>query len=141
MDQPDHATLHHIGFVVFSIQDCVESFARSVGASWDGCIIPEPEQRVRVAFLRGRNPGEAMVELVEPDGADSPVTMFLKRRGGLHHLCYEVDDIESHLRFCESVGTKIIRRPVPAVSFGGRRIAWAITRNKLVVEFLERTIG
>ena len=45
--------------------------------------------------------------------------------------------VESHLVFCKSVGTIIIRPPVPAVAFGGRRIAWALTRKRLLVEFLE----
>jgi hypothetical protein len=49
-----------------------------------------------------------------------------------------VDDLESHLAFCKSVKNIVIRPPVPAVAFGGRRIAWAISRKRLLMEFLER---
>jgi methylmalonyl-CoA/ethylmalonyl-CoA epimerase len=45
--------------------------------------------------------------------------------------------MERHLAFCRSVRTVIIRKPVPAVAFGGRRIAWALTKQKLLVEYLE----
>jgi len=134
---PDQIKLHHIGFVVFSIHDSAESFALSLGATWDRNIIFDPLQRVRVTFFQARNIADPLIELIEPCGPESPVSRFLKRGGGLHHLCYEVKDLDSHLRSCQSVGTKIIRPPVPAVAFGGRRIAWGLTRKKLLVEFLE----
>ena len=129
--------LHHIGFVLASIQESAESFARSLGATWDGNIIFDPLQKVRVTFLDGAHVNDALIELVEPAEPESPVSRFLERGGGLHHLCYEVEDLESHLAFCKSVGTFIMRKPVPAVAFGGRRIAWALTKKRLLVEFLE----
>ena len=134
---PDHLKLHHIGFVVFSLRESAESFALSLGAAWDGNIVFDPLQKVRVTFFKGRNLTDPLIELVEPGEPESPVSRFLKRGGGLHHLCYEVKDLDSHLRFCQSVGTIIIRPPVPAVAFGGRRIAWAVTKKRLLMEFLE----
>lgn len=133
---PDYLKLHHIGFVVSSIQDSAESFALSLGATWDGNIVLDPLQNVRVTFFQGRNPTGPWIELVQPGEPESPVSQFLKRGGGLHHLCYEVKDLDSHLRFCQSVGTIIIRPPVPVVAFGGRRIAWGVTKKRLM-EFLE----
>ena len=130
--------LHHIGFVVSSIRESGESFARSLCATWDGNIIFDPIQKVRVSFLQGRNPTAPMLELVEAGGPESPVSRFLERGGGLHHLCYEVEDLESHLKLSKSLDIIMIRPPVPAVAFGGRRIAWAITKKKLLLEFLER---
>jgi len=132
-----HLRLHHIGFIVQSIQDSGESFALALGAMWDGKIVLDPIQRVRVAFFQGYNRTDPLIELVEPSDHDSPVFRFLERGGGLHHLCYEVEELQSHLAFCKSVGTIIIRPPVPAVAFGGRRIAWAVTRKRLLLEFLE----
>ena len=130
--------LHHLGFVVASIQQCSDSFAMSLGATWDGNIIFDPVQKARVTFLEGRNSADPLIELVEPADSGSPVTRFLERGGGLHHLCYEVDDLESHLAFCKSVRNIILRPPVPAVAFGGRRIAWVLGRKRLLMEFLER---
>jgi methylmalonyl-CoA/ethylmalonyl-CoA epimerase len=129
--------LHHIGFVVASIDEGAETFARSLGATWDGRVVFDPLQKVRVAFLQGANATDSLIELVEPGGPESPVSGFLKRGGGLHHLCYEVEALEAHLAFCKSVGTIVIRQPVPAAAFDGRRIAWGITKARLLVEFLE----
>jgi methylmalonyl-CoA/ethylmalonyl-CoA epimerase len=134
---PGQLKLHHIGFVLASIQESAESFARSLGATWDGNIVFDPIQKVRVTFFQARNDSDPLIELVEPGEPKSPVTRFLERGGGMHHLCYEVGDLESHLRFCKSVGTIIIRRPIPAVAFGGRRIAWAVTKEGHLLEFLE----
>ncbi len=130
--------LHHVGFVVSSIQKSANTFALSLGATWDGNIVFDPLQKVSVAFFRGRNTADPLIELVEPAGLASPVTRFLKHGGGLHHLCYEVQNLESHLEFCKLIGNIIIRPPVPAVAFGGRRIAWAVNRKRLLMEFLER---
>jgi methylmalonyl-CoA/ethylmalonyl-CoA epimerase len=137
LPRPDHLKLHHIGFVVFSIQESAEPFALSVGATWDGKIVFDPVQKVHVTFFQGHNPADPLIELIEPGGPESPVSQFLQRGGGLHHLCYEVKDLDSQLRFCKAVGTRIIRPPVPAVAFGGRRIAWGITKKRLLMEFLE----
>jgi methylmalonyl-CoA/ethylmalonyl-CoA epimerase len=138
LGSPGNPKLHHIGFVVSSIQECAASFAQSVGATWDQEIFFDPLQKVRVSFFQGRNTSDPLIELVEPAEPGSPVTRFLERGGGLHHLCYEVEDLESHLKFCKSLGTLVIRPPVPAVAFGGRRIAWTVNRQKLLTEFLER---
>ena len=130
--------LHHFGFVVSSIEKAADSFARSLAATWDQKIFFDPIQKVRVEFFHASNSADPLIELVEPGGPDSPVSGFLEQGGGLHHLCYEVADLESHLKVAKSAGNVIIRPPVPAVAFGGRRIAWGVTKNKLLVEFLER---
>ncbi len=130
-------TFHHIGIVVQSIQNCVEGFLQSLQAEWDGTIFHDPNQGVRVTFLPSKQTGNPLVELVEPAGENSPVTSFLKSGGGLHHLCYEIEDLEDQLRLSRGQGGIVVRPPVPAVAFQQRRIAWVYTKNKLLVEFLE----
>jgi|ERR1017187_7182304 methylmalonyl-CoA/ethylmalonyl-CoA epimerase len=134
-------TFHHIGFVVASIQSSVAGFLDSLQAEWDGTIFHDPNQVVRVTFLRGTRAGNPLFELVEPAGEQSPVIPFLKRGGGLHHLCYEIDSLETQLALSRSQGGLVVRQPLPAVAFEGRRIAWVYTKNKLLVEYLERQRG
>lgn len=131
-------TLHHIGFVVQSIAQTGESFARSIGSAWNREIIHDPLQMVRVTFFQPPTPQQPVIELVEPADEKSPVTSFLKKGGGLHHVCYEVDDLQRQLEWSRSNRDLIVRPPLPAVAFGGRRIAWIFTRTKLLVEYLER---
>lgn len=129
---------HHIGFVVASIASSVQGFIDVLQADWDGVIFHDPHQVVRVTFLRGKHAGSPLLELVEPAGENSPVLPFLKKSGGLHHLCYEVESLEEQLAFCRASGALIARPPLPAVAFGGRRIAWVYTKNKLLLEYLEQ---
>ena len=132
------STLHHLGVVVASISAVAEEFAVSMSARWDGQIIHDPLQGVRVAFFSPLDTRNPVFELVEPAGEDSPVSNFLTKRVGLHHVCYEIDDLESGLREARSVGLTITSDPKPAVAFGGRRIAWVFSKTRLLMEFLER---
>lgn len=131
--------MHHVGYVVPSIEKSASQFAREICGGWDGRIFEDPHQIVRVTFLQAQNQHEPLVELVEPNGDKSPVLNFLKKGGGLHHLCYEVDSLEKHLDASERIGGKVVRPPLPAVAFDGRRIAWVFTRNRLLMEFLEKS--
>ena len=132
--------LHHVGFVVANIETAMPGFLRSLAAEWDGQVFHDPLQKVRVAFLATRAQ-DPLIELVEPAGDDSPVSRFLQERGGgLHHVCYEVAHLEEELIAFRSRGASIAKRPLPAVAFGGRRIAWVITSEKLLVELLEEAI-
>jgi methylmalonyl-CoA/ethylmalonyl-CoA epimerase len=133
------ATLHHLGFVVASIAAVAEEFAFSMSASWDGVITHDPIQRVRVAFFDPADRRNPVFELIEPASEVSPVSNFLKNRGGLHHVCYEVDDLESSLRDARTAGVAIVAAPAPAVAFGERRIAWVCSKTRLLIELLERS--
>ena len=129
---------HHVGFVVGSIQSTAGAFATSLGAEWDGVIVHDPKQTVRVSFFQSKQRGDPLFELIEPVGDSSPVASFAKRGGGLHHVCYVVDSLEQKLEESRAQRSLIVRSPVPAVAFGGRRIAWIYTRQKLLIEYLER---
>jgi methylmalonyl-CoA/ethylmalonyl-CoA epimerase len=139
MHEPRPLSLHHVGFVVAAIAPAIEGFLRSLNASWDQRIFEDPLQKVKVAFLTTK-PGDPQIELVEPAGDSSPVRTFLHERGGgLHHFCYETDHLETELKAFRSRRGLLVRPPMPAVAFGGRRIAWLVTRESLLVELLETT--
>ena len=138
MSDPRPLALHHVGFVVAAIVPAMEGFLFSLNASWDQRVSEDPLQKVKVAFLTTR-PGEPQIELVEPVGDRSPVYKFLvEKGGGLHHLCYETDDLKAEVDAFRSRRAILVRPAVPAVAFEGRRIAWVLTRERLLVELLER---
>jgi Glyoxalase/Bleomycin resistance protein/Dioxygenase superfamily len=60
--------LHHIGYVVRSIEDTANRFARSIGAPWDQEVIVDPLQAARVTFLGHFDQCLTLVELVQPEG-------------------------------------------------------------------------
>ncbi len=80
-----------------------------------------PSQKVRSAFLPA---GETRIELLEPMGADSPISKFLARRGpGIHHLCFAVDDLDATLALLASEGYRLLN-PQPVPGAGGKRVAF-----------------
>ena len=129
---------HHVGYAIASITSTGKDFANSLGADWDGQIIHDPLQEARVAFLRCGGPDSPAVELIAPAGEKSPLHKFVAKGGGLHHVCYEVDSLDAQLKQSRGVGCLVVKDPMPAIAFGGRRIAWVYTRQKLLVEYLER---
>jgi|SRR5579859_2689729 len=135
--QPEGA-FHHVGFVVASIANSVHGFASALEMDWDEQVFHDPNQGVRVTFLKGRHAGDPLWELVEPADDKSPVQAFAAKGGGLHHVCYVADNLEQALAGARSSGAIVTRPPMPAVAFGGRRIAWVYTKNRLLIEYLER---
>jgi methylmalonyl-CoA/ethylmalonyl-CoA epimerase len=135
--QPEGA-FHHVGFVVASIANSVHGIASVLQMDWDEQVFHDPNQGVHVTFLKGRHAGDPLWELVEPADGKSPVQSFAAKGGGLHHVCYVADNLEQALAGARSSGAIVTRPPMPAVAFGGRRIAWVYTKNRLLIEYLER---
>jgi methylmalonyl-CoA/ethylmalonyl-CoA epimerase len=135
--QVSEPTLHHVGYAVRSIADSLPRWQDSLAPVAVSETFEDPAQSARVIFLEFA-PGSTLLELVEPLGADTPLARFLSKGGGLHHLCFEVDDLDAHIREMQGKKAFLVRHPRPAVAFGGRRITWMITREKLLVEYLER---
>lgn len=135
----DLQKMHHVGFVVKSIEASMDGFLKSMNGTWDQRIFHDPIQSVKVAFLS--TPGtDVQIELVEPAGERNPVTAFLTKGGGLHHVCYEVEDCDAALASMRQRNALIVKRPRAAVAFNGRRIAWILTAEKLLVEFVETSL-
>jgi methylmalonyl-CoA/ethylmalonyl-CoA epimerase len=129
--------LHHVGYVTASIAASVDEYTRASGLVWDGRIIHDPLQMVSVAFLGSDDGSSALVELVEPAGRRSPVNQFLTAGGGLHHICLEVSDLRAHIQVSQAAGCTLVRVPLPAVAFGGRKIAWITTSAGQLIELLQ----
>ena len=126
--------LHHIGFVVPTL-DAGQAMFRSLGFRVDTPAYNDPIQKVTVQFIE---PGNGVwIELIAPADEKSPVSRFLVQHGaGLHHLCYEVPDIEAASDFLRQAGSVVTCAPVGAVAFAGRRIAFHYWQRQ-IVELLE----
>jgi methylmalonyl-CoA/ethylmalonyl-CoA epimerase len=133
-------SLHHVGYVVGSIAASLGGWRLALSAVSASESFDDGIQGARVAFLDLPPAGAVKVELVEPLRPASRVAAFLEKGGGLHHLCFEVDNLEQQIDSMKTHKAVLIRRPQPAVAFQGRRIAWMLTREKLLVEYLERAV-
>ena len=128
--------LHHIGIVVKSISESLGELKAYLDFETTSAILPVGSQKVNICFLKI---GEPFLELIEPSSPDSGISQFAKSGGGIHHLCYEVKDIELELESFLKKGATILVTPVKG--FDERRIAFVDlnTRNTKcgLVELLE----
>lgn len=128
---------HHVGYAVADIQSYLDDFMGPLFAPLSVTeTVEDPVQRVRVCFVEMQ--GGTLIELVAPLGEDSPLHPFIgSQRGGLYHLCYEVDDLEQVMAQFRRQRCLPLGRPVPAAAFGGRRIVFLLTPQRDLIELLE----
>ena len=129
--------LHHIGYVVPCLDSSIPEFQRFLRLDWDGRVFGDPLQMVRVCFLNSGVLGSLLIELVEPAGNRSPVRRFAMQGGGLHHICYEVTNLAEEIANSRKRGGTLVRFPMPATAFEGRRIAWVQGAGVILIEYLE----
>ena len=76
------------------------------------------------ASIVGFSAGEPLVELLEADDPSSPIARFVAKRGpGIHHVCFNVDDLDATLARCRAAGMKLIDAH-PRRGAEGKRIAF-----------------
>ena len=84
----------HIAVVVSDLEDAKRFWINALGLALER-IDSVPEEAVDIAFLPV---GDSEIELLQPTDPESGVAKYLAKRGpGMHHLCFEVDDIEATL--------------------------------------------
>lgn len=112
--------INHIGIAVASLEDALPFYRDNLAMDFAG-IEEVAEQKVRVAMLQV---GESKIELLEPTAQDSPIAKFLEKNGtGIHHIAYEVDDIEAAIAKLTGDGVRMIDS-VPRNGAHGTRIAF-----------------
>jgi len=112
--------INHIGIAVKSLADSLPFYRDNLGMEFKG-IEEVAEQKVRVAMLQV---GESKIELLEPTSDDSPVAKFIEKNGpGIHHLAYEVADIEAAIAKLMADGARMIDEK-PRVGAHNTRIAF-----------------
>lgn len=112
--------INHIGIAVQSLDSAVPFYRDNLGMAFAG-VEDIPEQKVRVAML---TVGESKIELLEPTSAESPVAKFIEKSGaGIHHIAYEVADIEAAIAKLLADGARMVDEK-PRQGAHGTRIAF-----------------
>ena len=97
--------IHHVGVVVPNLDAGLKFWRDTLGLHFTKSATIE-EQGVRAALLKA---GESEIELLEPLDPNNPVGKFLARRGGgLHHVCFETDDVARELEAARAKGIELI---------------------------------
>lgn len=112
--------INHIGIAVKNLENSIPLYRDQLGMEFEGTE-DVAEQMVRVAFLKI---GESRIELLEPTSPDSPVAKFLEKNGeGIHHMAYEVADINATLAELKKKEVRLIDEK-PRLGAHGSQIAF-----------------
>jgi methylmalonyl-CoA/ethylmalonyl-CoA epimerase len=115
---PDLPRIAHVGIAVADLETALAFYRDVLG------IVPHPPERVDGATILALPFGDSEVELLAPLHADSPIGKFLAKRGpGIHHICYQVADLDAALEACRRAGYRLIDE-MPRTGAAGRRIAF-----------------
>ena len=128
--------INHVAIAVDDFDEALTFWRDAMGLELDH-IEDVPSQKSKVAFLPV---GECEVELVKPTEEGTGVAKFLAKNGsGMHHLCFEVDEIEGMLARLQEKGVRLINAE-PLV-LEGRKMAFIHPKsaNGVLVELYELT--
>lgn len=113
--------IDHIGIAVEDLEAAVKRYTQLLGKA------PEhfeevAEQQVKTAFF---SVGESNLELLESTSPEGPIGRFISKqgRGGIHHLCVEVEDIEATLAAYKEAGLQLIDE-TPRIGAHGKKVAF-----------------
>lgn len=106
--------VHHVGIVVHSADEALKFYRDALGLTVTADLVIE-DQGVRGVLLQI---GNSEIELLEPTRNDTGVARFLDSRGeGMHHICFESDDVEKELEAARAKGIELIdEKPRPGLA-------------------------
>jgi methylmalonyl-CoA/ethylmalonyl-CoA epimerase len=115
---PDRPRIAHVGIAVADLETALAFYRDVLG------VEPHPPEMADGATIRALPFGDAVVELMQPNDDEGPVAKFLAKRGpGIHHICYQVPDLDAAIQACRAAGYRLVDG-VPRRGVGGRRIAF-----------------
>ena len=127
--------VNHIAVVVDDLETSMQFWVQALGLE-----LTHKEhiasQAVDVAFLPV---GDSKIELLQPTDSESGVARYLEKRGaGMHHICFEVDDIDAALSKLKTADIQLINE-VPVTGSDGRKFAFIHPKsaNGVLVELYE----
>ena len=112
--------LNHVAIAVTDLAAATALYRDTLGATVSQPL-PQPEHGVTVVFVELPN---TKIELLEPTGPDSPVAKFIERNpdGGIHHICYEVDDILAARDRLKAQGARVLGSGEPRIGAHGKPV-------------------
>ena len=112
--------LNHVALATPDLEKAAKLYRESLGASVSAPL-PLPEHGVTVVFVEAAN---TKIELLQPLGAGSPIAKFLEKNpdGGMHHICFEVDDILAARDTLKATGARVLGDGAPRNGAHGKPV-------------------
>jgi len=129
--------IDHIGIVVKDIKKAVNLYKEVYKLELKSEIIYDSTQHVMLAMMQTANTFQ--VELIQPIDNKSPSFDFLNKGGGIHHLCFQVENINDSISELTTQKHLLFKKPVRASLLGNHKIAFLYSKeNKQIIELVEK---
>jgi catechol 2,3-dioxygenase-like lactoylglutathione lyase family enzyme len=129
---------HHIGVACRDLDGEAAYFA-SLGYEPEGEPFTDPVQGVRGRFFVA--PDQPRLELLVNAGETGPLDPWLGKGVKFYHFAYEARSLDAAITEMKAARARVLVNPVPAVAFGGRKIAFLIQPNGMLIELIEAPHG
>ena len=112
--------LNHVAIAVPDIAKAAAVYRDTLGAEVSAKV-PQPDHGVSTVFITLPN---TKIELLEPMGEGSPIAKFLEKNpdGGVHHICYEVEDIIAARDRLQAQGARVLGDGQPKIGAHGKPV-------------------
>ncbi len=119
--------LNHVAIATRNIEAAAKVYRDMLGAKVSPAV-PQPEHGVTTVFVELPN---TKIELLEPLGENSPIAKFLEKNpsGGMHHVCYEVDDITAARDKLKAAGATVTGSGEPRIGAHGKPVIFLHPRD------------
>lgn len=127
--------VRHIGIAVSDLDEAIKFYRDVLGLKLEDAHEVK-DMKMRMAFFS--TGGETSIELVQPTDSESALAKFLEKRGeGVHHIAFQVDNIESALEVAKKKGLLLIDEK-PRVGAHGTKIAFIHPKSTrgVLIEFV-----
>ena len=127
--------IDHIAIAVSSVDVAADKLCALLGYARKTAKVLNTRQKVVVLFL---GKGHSMdIKLIEPSEADSPLWAFIRKGGGLHHLCFSVPDVSAACEGLSAKGARVVTAPAPGEAFDDNLIAFCYLGLGLNIELID----
>src|SRR5947209_1912180 len=127
--------IDHIGIVVRSLEHGIQQWEELFGYARSSQIVTNTRQKVRIVFLSKKD--SVLIKLLEPSDTSSPVSLFARKGGGLHHICFRCEKLELQIPLLTAKGARLLVPPQPGEAFRNRDIAFLFAENNLNIELID----
>jgi methylmalonyl-CoA/ethylmalonyl-CoA epimerase len=125
----------HIAIAVRELEPAADRICALLGYARATDRVTNTRQQVNVMFLR--KPGSLDLKLIEPSTADSPLWPFVRKGGGLHHVCFMTPDVNAACEQLTAAGARLLAPPQSGEAFDDGLIAFLFLGLGLNVEVID----
>lgn len=130
--------LDHIGVAVKDIVKSIDYWNNVFGYRQVTNIVLNTRQKVLVTFLEKKD--SLTIKLIQPSDESSTLNSFIKKRGGLHHLCFKTENLEKKMVELSAVGLQSLVSPQPGEAFDNNLIGFLFAKDNINIELIDTDV-